>query len=416
MKGKRNFTLYAAGRFVSLIGTGIQDIALALFVLDLTGSGAMMGLFLIASMVPRLVLVPFAGVFGDAFNRKHIMVWMDYGRGALILFLAFLAFNGMITIPILLVAQLLASVMGAMFGPATSAMLPDLVEEADYTRANSVIGSINSLSLIIGPAAGGIIYGLGGLTFALVFNGISFVGSGFSEMFIKYEGVTKKLKGFKHVITNMKEGIRFILDRRALTILMGFVLVLNFLTNPMFTVVFPYVMRLVIGFSSNQYGLLQSTFLIGILAGNLVIGAFLAKKRAEKLIVPGLLLEMSISMIFVILIFPVSISGLGGASWLMFGILASVFVAMGFFNAYINTPIMTMFQKLIPPDFRSRVFSVLEVMGQGIVPLGIGIVGIMLDIIPAHIVSLILTVPAILLTFIFVFKYSKAVFKELNGE
>ncbi len=70
----RNFWLYATGRLVSLIGTGIQDIAVPLFILDLTGSGTMMGSFMIITMVPRLILYPLAGVVGDRLNRKWIMI------------------------------------------------------------------------------------------------------------------------------------------------------------------------------------------------------------------------------------------------------------------------------------------------------------------------------------------------------
>ncbi|MBU7044892.1 MAG: MFS transporter, partial [Theionarchaea archaeon] len=91
MIDQRNFWLYAVGRLVSLIGTGVQDIAVPLFILDITRSGTAMGTFMIISMVPRLVLIPLAGVVGDRVNRKLIMVWMDFGRGAVILFLAFLA-------------------------------------------------------------------------------------------------------------------------------------------------------------------------------------------------------------------------------------------------------------------------------------------------------------------------------------
>ena len=415
MLKNRNFLLYSSGRFVSLIGTGIQDIALALFVLDITGSGAMMGLFLIMSMVPRLVLIPFAGVVGDSWNRKSIMVWMDYGRGALILGLAFLAVNGMITIPILLGAQFLAAIMGSMFGPATSAMLPDLVDEEQFTKANSVMGSINSLSMIIGPVIGGIIYGIGGIMFALLFNGISFLASGFSEMFIDYHQVTKKLGSVKNVIKDLKEGFNFITERRAITIMMVFILILNFLVNPMFHVLLPYVMRIVIGFTSTQYGFLQSTFLGGLLIGNITIGVFFSKKKSDKLITRGLILQMALTTVFVIMIFPNMILRFGGASMTLFGLFGALFVGMGIFNAYVNTPFMTTMQKLVPTNFRSRVFSVLEVMSQGIVPIGIGIVGMMLDIIPAHYVGVLIVSPAVVLSVFFVGKYSKPVFKALNS-
>jgi len=89
MKDSQNFWLYTLGRFVSLLGSGVQDVAILLFILDVTGSGTAMGTFMIITVVPRLILVPLAGVVGDRLNRKWIMVSMDFGRGAVILLLAF---------------------------------------------------------------------------------------------------------------------------------------------------------------------------------------------------------------------------------------------------------------------------------------------------------------------------------------
>ncbi|HIH72724.1 MAG TPA: MFS transporter [Thermococcaceae archaeon] len=185
MKDNRNFWLYAMGRFVSLVGSGVQDVALPLFILDLTGSGTIMGIFMIISMLPRLILYPIAGVVGDKINRKWIMVWMDFGRGAVILFLALLASRNLITIPILFGTQFVVSLMNALFGPATSAMLPDIVEKEELMRANSILMSLNSTAYIVGPALGGIIYGMGGIMIAFLINGVSFIASGVSELFIR---------------------------------------------------------------------------------------------------------------------------------------------------------------------------------------------------------------------------------------
>jgi len=106
MRDNRNFWLFAMGRFVSLVGSGVQDVALPLFILDLTGSGTIMGTFMIISMLPRLLLYPIAGILGNRINRKWIMVWMDFGRGVVIILLALLASKNLITIPILFGTQL----------------------------------------------------------------------------------------------------------------------------------------------------------------------------------------------------------------------------------------------------------------------------------------------------------------------
>ena len=416
MIDQRNFWLYAVGRLVSLIGTGVQDIAVPLFILDITRSGTAMGTFMIISMVPRLVLIPLAGVVGDRVNRKLIMVWMDFGRGAVILFLAFLAAQNLVTIPILFIAQFAMSLMNALFGPATMAMLPDIVKEDDLTRANSVIGAINSLSGILGPVLGGIIYGLGGIQIAFLINGISFVASGISELFIRYEQKTRKFEKVHEVVQDLKGGIHFVGAHKGLLTLLVFALVTNFLMAPVFGVLVPYVLRIVMNFSAEQYGMIQTSFVVGLLIGNIIIGTLLAKARIEKMLNGGLLIESVFMVFFVALIFPQAIEALGYASWALFSCMFVTFMFMGVFNAFVNTPLLVGMQKLTPTEFRARVFSVVEVIAQGVVPIGFGITGILLDLAPAHVISLVLFMISLVVTMLFVFKYSKEVAKDFNGE
>jgi MFS family permease len=415
MKDAQNFWLYTVGRLVSLIGSGVQDVAIPLFILDVTGSGTIMGTFMIVTVAPRLILVPLAGVVGDRVNRKFIMVWMDFGRGALILGLAALAAQHLVTIPVLFFAQFAVSLMNALFGPATAAMLPDIVEKEELTRANSILGAVNSLSYIVGPALGGIIYAFGGIKAAFFINGISFAASGVSELFIQYEQKTKKFGKIKEVVTDLKEGLLFVKAHRGLLILLLFALVLNFLANPLFSVLTPYILRVVIQFSSEQFGLLQTSFVTGILIGNIIIGAVLAKASVEKMFIRGLLVQSVFMFVYAGLIFPYSIETLGYASWTLFFAFFLTFVAMGVFNAFVNTPIAVELQTLAPTEYRARVFSVLDVATQGIVPIGFGIMGILLDVAPAHVVAAVVVAIEFLIVLLFVFKYSKEVFYDFEN-
>jgi hypothetical protein len=411
----RNFLLYATGRLVSLIGTGIQDIAVPLFILDLTGSGTAMGTFMIITVVPRLIMVPFAGVIGDRVNRKWIMVWMDFGRGVTIMVLVVLASRGMITIPVLFLAQLIVSLMNALFGPATMAMLPDIVTDEYLVRANSILGSINSISFIIGPALGGIIYGLGGIEIVFLVNSASFLLSGLSELFIIYEQKTAHLGKIQDVVYDLVEGIRFVKGHTGLFIILIVALILNFLANPLFSVLFPYVMRLVIQFSSSQFGFLEAAFVTGTLLGNIIIGTWLAHARLKSMIISGLVLEVISMGIFAGLIFPSVIHFFGYGSWDLFIIFFFVLVINGLFNAFVNTPLLVEVQRLAPTEFRARVFSVLEVMAQGVVPIGFGIMGILLDIIQPHVVALSVIVLMMVTVLFFGLKYADMVFEDLKN-
>lgn len=202
----KNFWLYAIGRFISQLGWAVQDVALPLYVLDVTKSGAMMSIFLITELVPRLALSPIAGVVGDRYNRKALMVWLDIVRGVLLF--GVIAF-GLLNLKTLLIVQVLMSIMGAFFASATGAMFADLVEKDELTRATSTVQTLGIIARIAGPLLGGIIYAFGGIKLALLINAVSFFGSGLFEMFIHYEWKTKELKGISEIKEDLLGGLRF---------------------------------------------------------------------------------------------------------------------------------------------------------------------------------------------------------------
>lgn len=383
---KSNFWLYAAGRFVSLMGSGIQMIAIPLYILDLTGSGTMMGIFTFLSFLPTLAMAPFAGVLGDRWNRKNIMVNMDFARGGLILFLALLAMTNNMSIYILFVCQVFISLMDAIFGSSTQAMIPELVNKDDLMRANSLIGSINSISWLIGPVLGGVIYGFWGIKVVFLINGISFVLSAISELFIKYVSTTESNEKISMDIIkkDFKEGFSFIKSNRSLLTLLIFFCSVNFLMNPAFAVIIPYAIKEVIGFSDQVYGIIEATFMGGVLLGNIILASFLAKKSSKKLIKVGLFGMVLFNVFFASTLFPNSIAYFGGASTTLVLVIGIEFIVMGIFNALLNTPIQTNMQKLIPNKLRSRVNSVAMIITQGGVPIGAVVYGIILDLTKVH--------------------------------
>jgi MFS family permease len=406
-----NFWLLAAGRVVSLIGSGIQSLALSLYILDVTGSGTMMGTFLVVTMVPKVIFAPLAGIVGDRFNRKRIMVLMDFGRGGAIFLLAFIAFSGNLALYVIYILQVFISIMDIFFDPATAAMLPELVPEEKLTRSNSILSALNAFSYIVGPAFGGILYPLG-IQIVFLINGISFVVSGISEMFIKYNQSTeKKRMTLKQFFDDFKFGIIYFKNNRFILNMMMFFMLINFLISPISLVVLPFFAREVVGFSSFQYGLMEASWVLGTLIGNILIAVFLSNKKISSLFKNGFIIQMVFLAAFNIAIFPGITKALGGATWLYLGVIAIIFIFMGIFNAQINTPINIFFQRATPSEVRSRVFSVLGVISQLIVPLGTAIYGFLVDRIPAHILTLISLIVTIFFTVIF---FAKGEYKNMD--
>jgi hypothetical protein len=75
---------------------------------------------------------------------------------------------------------------------------------------------------------------------------------------------------------------------------------------------------------------------------------------------------------------------------------------------------MVELQKMTPTAFRARVFSVIELAAQAVVPIGFGIMGFLLDLVPAHWIVLVLSVAEIGVVVYFVVGLSGRVFEDLE--
>src|SRR5690554_3163982 len=114
---------------VSDTGTSLQMVIIPLYILDVGGSAATVGLFSFLALMPTLLVYPFAGVLGDRLNRKTIMVVTDFAGAGVILGLAFTSYLGKMSLTLLLMVQAVVSLLNGLFDPATKGMLPQLVEE-----------------------------------------------------------------------------------------------------------------------------------------------------------------------------------------------------------------------------------------------------------------------------------------------
>ncbi len=405
MKKHRNLNVYIAGRFISLIGSGIQMIALPLYILDLTGSGTLMGVFSFLTLIPMLISAPLAGIIGDRRNRRNVMIYMDVGRGSLICLFGLLALFGGFNIYILFGLQAFISIMDSIFNSSSSALLPDLIPKDEMIEANAKKGGFDAASNILGPALGGIVYGFGGIKIAFLINGISFIISAILSSLITYN---KKVISEEKVKMNPKvffqensEVLKFISSKKGLLQLFSFALISNFLLAPMFDIIMPYVLKKEIGFSSQQYGYIVGFYTVGILLSNVAISIHFKKLGFKKLMRIGLIIDTAITALFCILILPSIVKIFGGATWTLFILVSICHVASGFFNAFVNTPIAANLQNLVPDKMRSRFFALLGVFSQGAIPLGALLYGILLDIIRYDYLIIVINAISILVVAIF---------------
>ncbi|NJE03358.1 MFS transporter [Thermococcus sp. MV11] len=402
----RNFWLFAIGRFISQLGWAVQEVALPLYVLDKTHSGGMMSLFVLADVIPSLIVMPFAGVVGDRYNRKRLMVWFDVLRGVLLF--AVIAFN-FLGIYQLLAIQVIMAVMGTFFGAATSAMFPDLVKPEELEKANSTVSSFSIIARLIGPALGGLIYAFGGIKIALFINATSFFGSGLFEAFIHYEWKTREIESMGEVIRDIREGLAFLRSSRYLMVLMGFALFMNAVGQPFGAVIMPYAFREVLKFTSQQFGLLESFFMGGMLLGNLIVAVKLGK-NAGRFFFKALAFNGTMILVFIWVISPWA----GLSRDVAFMTLAGVGVLWGVSNAIINVPLNAKIQRAVPTELRSRVFSALALLINLSTPLGLVAVGPLLDRYAAWLVSLGIWIIQAVVVFYYWHRYRKVLLENVG--
>jgi len=175
LRGNRDFTRLYAAQLISFAGDWFANVALLGLVLETTNSAAAASLVIVLQMAGFATISPFAGVLADRIDRKRLMVAADLVRIPIAL-LPLLSHDAA-TIWIAFVSLILLSAAGAFFEPASSAALPNLVDEAELSRANVLIGSAWGTMLAVGAGLGGLVAATLGRDAAFVIDAATFATS-----------------------------------------------------------------------------------------------------------------------------------------------------------------------------------------------------------------------------------------------
>lgn len=163
------------GRTVSLLGDWFNLLASAQLIASLTNSGtAVSGLFL-ARFLPVFLATPFAGVLADRMNRRNIMIVADLARAATVLGFLFVRRPDQIWMLYALTA--LQFTLSALYNPAHSAVIANVVPTHKLISANTFDGLTWSVMLAIGALLGGVAAAVLGVQMAFILDSASFVVS-----------------------------------------------------------------------------------------------------------------------------------------------------------------------------------------------------------------------------------------------
>ena len=347
----RNFAALWVGQTISFLGDYFYLLAIPIMINKLTGSALMVGLSVISSAVPMLLLGPLAGVFVDRWNRKTTMIVSDMLRGLLVLPCLLVKTPDQVWIYYLV--GFLMSCVSRFFFPAQNAVLPLIVEGSnDLLTANGLMQAVMTVGMLAGPALAGFTIGLWGSWVAFVFDSLSYMASAAAilTMTIPHRRYEPRagVNPVRSVLDEMRDGVAFLFKNPILTpMVIG--MMIAFLSTGAITVIWvPYLQR-TFGIGAEGLGIVDSAQGVGMLLGGLATG-FLAV-RFKKIPLAVLCLTF-LGLCFI---------GVGVAP--AFSVIIAISVGMGFWMVPVESVVMTIMQIVVPDEKRGRVGSAVNAMG-----------------------------------------------------
>lgn len=281
----RDFTLVAIGQLISLFGNAILRFALALYVLDATGSAAVFGTVTAIAVIPTILLSPFGGILSDRVNRRNIMAALDFATAALALGLGLLLSEEN-AVALITVTLLLLSVIQACYTPSVNSSVPLLQAEGNLVKANAVVSQVSMLANLIGPVLGGVLYGFFGAMPIILVSGVCFFLSAVLELFIHipFQPLDAKTGILQIVKDDLRESIRFMTreqpDILRITLMIA---VYSLFVVSTITVGLPYMIRTVLGLSSQLYGAAEGLMAAAGIAGGIASGFLAGRLKTGRL-------------------------------------------------------------------------------------------------------------------------------------
>lgn len=294
----KNYNILLFGNAISDFGDILYSVAIGYWVYDKTNSIALMGIISSISMFVQMFLLPISGTIIDRINRKNVIIIADIIRGILMIGCGILAIYNNLNIPIVLFVALIASFCSLFFNPAIDTIIIDLLDKDNIVRGQSIFSAVNSFISLTSKAISGILIALIGVGWIIIINGLSFILSAISEMFIKLEKREKQNVNisFRIIINDLKDGFNALIKNKHLRFFMSIALIINLLGSGAGSIYLAWFLD--IGFDIEMYGFISAIQTFAYLLGTLFLSVTnLSNKQTYSLFKCGFIIS-SICSIF----------------------------------------------------------------------------------------------------------------------
>ncbi|RDB64284.1 MFS transporter [Eggerthella sinensis] len=321
-----SFVSVIFAQVASLFGDAVLRFALPLYVLNLTGSAALMGAVAAAAWIPYIVLTPIGGVAADRVNKRRIMAVLDTLLA--VTCAAYLALDGVIDlIGLSICALIILYAAQSVYQPTVQAAVPFIVPRDGIVRATAIVSQISALSGLVGPVLGGLLFGLFGIEPVVLVSGVAFAASAvLIVVFVRIprDAIERSNVGVvRTVVNDIAESFAFLRhDRPVILKLIFLVAGINVSLTAFILIGAPVIVTQILGLPNQYMGFAEGAMALGGLAGGISVGVFARRLKLDR--APLFLLVAAVALLPIAVILGVSMD-----AFVAYGVLlASLFVAM----------------------------------------------------------------------------------------
>lgn len=281
----RSFLALWLGQTVSFVGDYFYFLAIPIMVEKLTGSALQVGLSVIFSSLPMLLLGPIAGVFVDRWDRKRTMIVSDLLRGLLVL--VCLVVQSPEQVWIYYIVGFLMSCVSRFFFPAQNAVLPLIVTgEDDLLAANGLMQIVQTAGFLLGPALAGFSIGLWGAQVAFVVDSATYLISATAIVTMSVPGTKARQWGtggkLAGVWSEMHDGIVYLFGNRTMVGVLLCLAVVQLGIGAIHVIWIPFMQR-TFGLGAEGLGVVDAAQGVGMALGAVIVGMLAARFKKKDL-------------------------------------------------------------------------------------------------------------------------------------
>ncbi len=370
----KNFTLLILGQLTSLFGNFILKLALSMYVLEATGSAAIFAGILSAATIPTILLSPLGGILADRADRRNIMVALDALTGVSVLCAAlFLSeSNAIVVISMLLI---ILSILGAFETPTVQACIPTMLQGDNIMKGNAVVNQVASLSYLIAPMLGGVLYAMFGLKPVMYASVVCFFITALFECFIKlsYQRIQNQGGVLQIVKQDFLSSMQYISkEQTSISKMLLLTAFSRFFVMGITIVGLPFLVRTVLGFNPKYYGAAESALAVATILGSIAAGVLAEKLKIHKLSVLLAFLGIFIISAGIVFLLPVNVM-------IKYGVTVVSFCGMQAVISIFSIFAVSLIQQRTPNHLIGKVMAYTSTVTLCVQPIGQIVYGFLFD-------------------------------------